>query len=269
MHAGSTPPWELLAPRASVGEGTTSRSPRCWVVTSIVPSCFTTPRSRSPRWHDDFRRRSSACMHTMTCSARLLGERPRGFFEERNHRRQQLPRSLMPRLLRREVVIVGSHDLHDVGYLSPYEERLRAIATPARSSVRFEPFCTRDRLPAMLQSADIFVLPSVWDEPAGLALLEGMATGLASIASRRGGIPELGGDSVLYMDPENVQEFTETLEGVLLDDVERSQRGRRARARAAARLVVPGGESPHVVGVLSASKLGSRTLTTPFGCPRR
>jgi glycosyltransferase involved in cell wall biosynthesis len=46
---------------------------------------------------------------------------------------------------------------------------------------------SRNALPGELRKAHIHVVPSRWDEPFGLATLEGMASGLAVIASRTGG----------------------------------------------------------------------------------
>jgi glycosyltransferase involved in cell wall biosynthesis len=41
-----------------------------------------------------------------------------------------------------------------------------------------------------LASADVIVIPSVWQEPAGLLVIESMACGRPVVATRVGGIPE-------------------------------------------------------------------------------
>ncbi len=46
-------------------------------------------------------------------------------------------------------------------------------------------------MPDVYRSADIFVCPSVWDEPLGMVNLEAMATGLPVVATRTGGISEI------------------------------------------------------------------------------
>lgn len=43
----------------------------------------------------------------------------------------------------------------------------------------------------LFHAFDIFVMPSRWDEPFGLVVIEAMASGVPVIAGRRGGIPEI------------------------------------------------------------------------------
>jgi len=59
-------------------------------------------------------------------------------------------------------------------------------------------------VPAFLGSVNVFVMPSRW-EPFGLSLLEAMAAGLPCIASRVGGMPEVGGELVEWVEPGDVE----------------------------------------------------------------
>jgi glycosyltransferase involved in cell wall biosynthesis len=52
-------------------------------------------------------------------------------------------------------------------------------------------FIQPDRLPAYYAQADVFVGPSLWQEPLGIVFLEALASGLPIITTRQGGIPEI------------------------------------------------------------------------------
>jgi len=59
-----------------------------------------------------------------------------------------------------------------------------------------------------------------------------MASGLPCVVSRRGGIPEVGGDAVLYFTPPDHVELADRLEELLKSPSMREEYGRKARARA-------------------------------------
>ena len=92
-------------------------------------------------------------------------------------------------------------------------------------------FVSRPELPAVLRRAQINVVPSRWDEPFGLVTLEGMATGLATVASRTGGTPEVVGDAGLLFERDSVDGLTAHLE-TLLDPGCRAEYAQAARRRA-------------------------------------
>lgn len=109
--------------------------------------------------------------------------------------------SLRERGVRCRVRIVGSAGFTAAAPLSAYEKELRALATPLGGDAEFVPFVERAGLVEQYHAADVFCVPSVWDEPLGLIVLEAMACGLPVVASNRGGIPEAGGGVALYFDP--------------------------------------------------------------------
>lgn len=130
------------------------------------------------------------------------------------------------------VRVVGSSGFSPTSALSRYELELRRIARPLGDRVEFQPFVDRDRIVEEYRAASVFCIPSTWDEPCSLTLPEALASGLASIASRRGGIPEVGGDAVLYFDPDDIDELAERLCHLIDDASARAEWGRRARRRA-------------------------------------
>ncbi|WP_028707953.1 glycosyltransferase family 4 protein [Propionicicella superfundia] len=133
-----------------------------------------------------------------------------------------------------EYTIVGSSTFARDAPLSDYEKELRALAEQAHGTVTFQPFVPRPDLPAVLQRADILVLPSRWPDPCPLTVGESMATGLPIVAARMGGIPESLGDAGILFDPEQPAELAAAIERLAADEEHRHALGAAARARALA-----------------------------------
>jgi glycosyltransferase involved in cell wall biosynthesis len=78
----------------------------------------------------------------------------------------------------------------------------------------------------------VFCYPSL-GEGFGLPVLEAMAAGAAVITSSVSSLPEVGGDAVAYVVPDDVADITRGLKRVLRDPAERAAMEQRGRARAA------------------------------------
>ena len=103
--------------------------------------------------------------------------------------------------------LIGS-SAYDAGdRLTPYEQSLRALAASGDLDVEFVPFIPKEELADRYRRASVSCVPSVFDEPFGLVAAEAMACGTALVASRRGGLPEVGGDAARYVDPEDPASF--------------------------------------------------------------
>ena len=104
--------------------------------------------------------------------------------------------------------------------------------TAAGISVTRTGHLPRAEVPAALRATDIQVVPSRWDEPCALTVLEGLATGLVVVASATGGTPELVGDAGVLFPRDDVPSLAGVL-GRLLDDPDRrSALATTARRRA-------------------------------------
>ncbi len=90
----------------------------------------------------------------------------------------------------------------------------------------------RARIADEFRRAHIHVVPSRWDEPFGLTTLEGMACGLATIASNTGGSPEIIGEAGQLFERGNAVELADKIEVWLDDTALRREFSRKARARA-------------------------------------
>lgn len=130
--------------------------------------------------------------------------------------------------------IVGSAGFTDKSPLSAYECKLREEAEPIKQYIEFTPFVDRAEIAKVYHRSDVLCVPSVWQEPLGLIVAEGMACGLPVVASDRGGISEAGGDAARYFDPGHASDLASKLKPYLLDEMLRKQDGSRCRERAEA-----------------------------------
>lgn len=128
--------------------------------------------------------------------------------------------------------IVGSKGFSATDPLSRYERRLRELAAPLCDAVEFVPFVDRNRILDEYARADVMCVPSNCDEGSTLTVPEALGCGIPTVASRRGGIPEVGGDAVLYFDPPSIDELVDRLAYLLDDPSTRFEWARRAREHA-------------------------------------
>lgn len=91
---------------------------------------------------------------------------------------------------------------------------------------------SRAEVPERLLAADVHVLPSRWEEPCALSLLEGMAVGLPVVASRTGGTPEILAAAGLLFAKDSVQDLASRLRSLVQSPAERRIWGAKARLRA-------------------------------------
>ena len=73
---------------------------------------------------------------------------------------------------------------------------------------------------AFYERADVYVSPSVWEEPLGLTMLEAMAAGTPVVATKRGGIVSVinDGENGFFVRARNSKQIAETVNMLLLDD---------------------------------------------------
>lgn len=87
------------------------------------------------------------------------------------------------------LVVLGEASRYMGGATSPYTAELMARRVPGVHWLgrRADP----ERI---VRAFDLLVVPSQWDEPFGLVAVEAMASGVAVVGARRGGLPEVFGD---------------------------------------------------------------------------
>jgi len=90
---------------------------------------------------------------------------------------------------------------------------------------------TEEDLQALYVSAKMFVYPSLY-EGFGLPVLEAMTLGVPVIASKKSSLPEVGGDSVVYCDPDDAQDIAMVMKNCLRNKDLCQEMSRRSAKRA-------------------------------------
>lgn len=88
-----------------------------------------------------------------------------------------------------KLLIVGNSGFGNQ-VMTEYEEELRKIAQNLDDKVLFTGFVPHHQILQVYRLADIGVVPSIYDDPAPLVVIECMAAGLPLIVTDSGGIPE-------------------------------------------------------------------------------
>jgi glycosyltransferase involved in cell wall biosynthesis len=114
----------------------------------------------------------------------------------------------------------------------PLAVDLRAQASRTSADVVF--LGVRDDVPALLEVADVVVVPSRWEARA-LIIQEAMALGRPIVATRVGGTPDLtGADAARLVPPEDAAALANAVTAVLDDASLAARLGEAARRRSAA-----------------------------------
>ncbi len=115
----------------------------------------------------------------------------------------------------------------------PERGRLEALAGELGVDARFLGWVDAERRSALLRGARVFVLPSLWEEPFGIAGVEALAAGVPVVASAVGGIPFWLTDGGLLVPPGDPPALRDALMRVLEEPGLRADLAARAPAAAA------------------------------------
>ena len=88
-----------------------------------------------------------------------------------------------------KVLIIGSY-IHNAEFMDDYQKYIHQLAEKYQGKVIFTGYVAQKKIPLLYNIADVAVLPSMWDEPAGLTMVEAMSCGTPVITTKSGGIPE-------------------------------------------------------------------------------
>jgi glycosyltransferase involved in cell wall biosynthesis len=145
------------------------------------------------------------------------------------------PRKNLVRLIRAHARLPdelrSANPLLIVGPRGWEETELMRVAARA-PEVRLAGFVPDGDLADLYAGCSVFCYPSLY-EGFGLPVLEAMAAGAPVVTSRVSSLPEVGGDAVVYVSPEDEGSIEAALESLLRSPDERAELSARGRARAA------------------------------------
>jgi len=166
----------------------------------------------------------------------LYGEHPTVLFvgrlikEKGVHQLVKAMKRVIQVIPQAQLVVVGS-SWFGSDRETPYIQELREASLEIKKHIHFTGYVPHKEIPKYYAYADVFVCPSVWQEPFPLVILEAMACGIPIIASDRGGIPEAIGNAGLLINPEDTEQLADAIIQVLESPTLADNLGRKARKR--------------------------------------
>ena len=103
-----------------------------------------------------------------------------------------------------KLMVLGSSFFDNAKIEDEFISSLKNKAKEIEDKIVFTGFIPYNQVPDYLQLANIAVLPSMWEEPFGLTIVEAMAMGLPLITTRSGGIPEICEGTAIIVERDNI-----------------------------------------------------------------
>ena len=122
-----------------------------------------------------------------------------------------------------KLLVVGSF-FFDTEVKNSFEEELRNIIKEIKDKVIFTGYVKHEDMYKIYGMSDIAVLPSLWEDPAPLTIIEAMASGLPIITTDSGGIPEYAKNGCAFIikrDEHLVENIKNKIQELLNNEEER------------------------------------------------
>ncbi len=107
------------------------------------------------------------------------------------------------------LVLAGANDFR-------FRDVLEEVERQPEDTVRLLGAVSDEDLPALYNLAEALIYPSLV-EGFGMPVLEALACGTPVLSSPRGALPEVGGNAVLWVDPEDEEELAAGIESIVSD----------------------------------------------------
>lgn len=130
------------------------------------------------------------------------------------------------------LLVVGGYYFGS-GMISSFEIEMKELVEKLAEKIKFAGFIDYKKIPEFYAIADIVVIPSVWDDPAPLTVIESLSAGKALITTYSGGIPEYANKNVAVM---LKKEELETMLAPVIDELLMNKRKREQMSKRALEL---------------------------------
>lgn len=99
-----------------------------------------------------------------------------------------------------KLLVVGSI-MHSSNIKDEFQTKLNNIINDKlKDKIIFTGYIEQNELPKYYNVADIAIMPSMWEEPAGLTMVEALCCGAKLITTKSGGIPEYVSDYAIILE---------------------------------------------------------------------
>lgn len=130
-----------------------------------------------------------------------------------------------------KLVIAGSYYFGS-GIKSEYEKELVEIAEDIKDEIVFTGNIDYEDMPYMYAASDVIILPSIWNDPAPLTVIESITCGKPLITTYSGGIPEYANESnaiILRIDDNLVKNMANAIQTLSFNIEKRNELIERAK----------------------------------------
>lgn len=119
-----------------------------------------------------------------------------------------------------KLLIIGS-PLNSLNTKTEYEKQIEKSLDGIEDKVIFTGFIKYEEINKMYKCADFAVIPSIWDDPAPLTIIESLVSGLPIITTNSGGIPEYATDGaaiIIKRDENIIDNLSKSIDKLLNDE---------------------------------------------------
>ncbi len=129
-----------------------------------------------------------------------------------------------------KLLVVGAA-LNEFKTKTPYELEIEDLVYKMKDKIVFTGFVKYEEISKLYHLADIATLPSIWDDPAPLTIIESLTCGLPIITTVSGGIPEyaVGGSAIfIKRDSKLIENLAKEIELLLKNEEKRRIMSKKA-----------------------------------------